>query len=460
MTIKTRRLIYITFMLIFLIAAPILILYAAGYRYNFKKTKFQKTGAIFAETEPKGADIFIENEKKLAKTANQIGKLLPGEYSVRLEKDGYFPWQKKLTVEPEKVVFIKKLILLKNSQVPALLLEKPILASLNSPDNQNSMAVILNNGQQELWLTALTRQQNLALALEYQTDKTFELVNWSPSSKKILIKIINKKQIDYLIINVEKPEEITTLSEFTSLTWPLKDLIRIKWDLDNDNYLYGQKGTDIYKINLASRQSELQTIKTAGDFLLIGDSFFYWGTEAGYLLKNSLANPLADIKPIVKLPPAKNYNFLESLPNFIMAVDADSQNLFAINPNKEETIFSGRAKNIHWSADKQQLLYYNDWEMWIYYLADNSKELIARYGNEIEEVVWYPLGGYLFFNQKTGENQNELIAIELDSRDYRQTFTLAKAEKIDGLATDSAGANVFFSAKIGNQEGLYGLEVH
>ncbi len=462
MTIKTRRLIYSVFMLIFLIAAPILILYAAGYRYSFKKNKFQKTGAIFAETEPKGAAIFIEDEKYQDKTTAQINNLLSGEYLIRLEKDDYYPWQKKLNIEPEKVTFIKKLVLFKKNTLPIIMLEKPALASLPSPDSQNLISVIFANNQQELWLTALARQESSALPLAYQAEKKFELIDWSPNNKKILIREITKQKTDYLVVNAEKPEEIMALSKFSSLTLPLKDLQRIKWDLNNDNYLYIQKGAEIYQINLATQTTELQKIKTPGDFLLVDGSFYYLQEKESttYLIKNSLTNPAVESEPIIKLPSSKNYVFLASLPNFIILSDTGNQNLFAIDPAKEEIILNTRAKNIRWSADKSQLLYYNDWEMWVYYLGDSSKELIARYGNEIKEAIWYPLPGWLIFSQKIAEDKNVLTAIELDSRDYRQTIQLVEVERIDNLVIDSEGKNIFFTAKIGNQEGLYGLNIH
>ncbi len=99
-------------------------------------------------------------------------------------------------------------------------------------------------------------------------------------------------------------------------------------------------------------------------------------------------------------------------------------------------------------------------EIWIYYLTDQSKELITRYSQTIEEVIWYPLPGYLIFTQKTGPDKDTLTIIELDSRDYRQTIKLLETEAINNLAIEPKGENIFFIAKIGDQEGLYSLNIH
>jgi len=58
-----RRAIYITFILGFLITAPILVLYTAGYRYNFKKSTVQKVGSISVKPSPSEADIYLDDKR-------------------------------------------------------------------------------------------------------------------------------------------------------------------------------------------------------------------------------------------------------------------------------------------------------------------------------------------------------------------------------------------------------------
>ena len=53
MNLKHRRILYISFILIFIILVPITIFYAAGYRYNFKQNKIEKTGILYIDSKPK-----------------------------------------------------------------------------------------------------------------------------------------------------------------------------------------------------------------------------------------------------------------------------------------------------------------------------------------------------------------------------------------------------------------------
>ena len=112
MTLKTRRLLYISFILAFLIITSSLILYATGYRIkltwpiDFNQT-FQKTGMFIFDTEPHGAKIYLNKkpqelffkkiftrEESFIKTPTKIKNLLPGEYDITLELEGYWPWRK------------------------------------------------------------------------------------------------------------------------------------------------------------------------------------------------------------------------------------------------------------------------------------------------------------------------------------------------------------------------------
>jgi len=62
MSLTFRRLFYLAAIIIFLIIAPILILYTTGYRYDFHTHKIILTGSFFIETIPQDTDIYLNNE--------------------------------------------------------------------------------------------------------------------------------------------------------------------------------------------------------------------------------------------------------------------------------------------------------------------------------------------------------------------------------------------------------------
>lgn len=84
-----------------LIATVAMINFAKGYRPDLKNGHLKPTGLLLANSIPKGAQVFINDELKTA--TDDTMNLAPGEYDIRIEKAGYHPWQKKLLIQAELV---------------------------------------------------------------------------------------------------------------------------------------------------------------------------------------------------------------------------------------------------------------------------------------------------------------------------------------------------------------------
>ncbi len=75
--------------------------YARGYRLNFKTFKFQPNGILVIKSEPDGASVIVNNELKTA--TNATLSLSPGTYDIKVSKDGFFSWSKRMVIEKEIV---------------------------------------------------------------------------------------------------------------------------------------------------------------------------------------------------------------------------------------------------------------------------------------------------------------------------------------------------------------------
>ena len=116
MTLIYRRITYSIFIIIFLIAAPTVILYTQGYRFNFEKGRIQKTGILVISSVPRRADIFLNGKKIENKTTPaRLENILPADYEIKLAKNGYHDWNKRLTVLENSSTFAEKILLWKNS---------------------------------------------------------------------------------------------------------------------------------------------------------------------------------------------------------------------------------------------------------------------------------------------------------------------------------------------------------
>lgn len=107
----SRQLVFAVITVLFLVlATTAVILYGRGYRPDFDggKLNISGTGLLVATSKPDGASVFINGNLTTA-TDNTIN-LAPGEYTVRIFKDGYFPWEKNLVVQKEVVTKAEALL--------------------------------------------------------------------------------------------------------------------------------------------------------------------------------------------------------------------------------------------------------------------------------------------------------------------------------------------------------------
>lgn len=86
-----------------LLATTLVIFYGKGYRFGLGdgRPDFFGTGLLVVTSEPNGAQVFVDGHLTTA-TDNTLN-LTPGDYTIKIFKDGYFPWEKKLKVRKEVV---------------------------------------------------------------------------------------------------------------------------------------------------------------------------------------------------------------------------------------------------------------------------------------------------------------------------------------------------------------------
>lgn len=86
------------------IAAYAFILYGRGYRINISGEGNQfltGTGLLVLTSTPNGAKVYLDDN--LITATDDTINLAPRDYKVRIEKDGYYPWSKTVTLKTEAV---------------------------------------------------------------------------------------------------------------------------------------------------------------------------------------------------------------------------------------------------------------------------------------------------------------------------------------------------------------------
>lgn len=159
MTYKTRISILIGFVVLFLITAPIVVLYTAGYRWNTKKNRPEKVGIIYVRSRPSNADIYLDGKLRKEKTSARLRNLLPDTYTLTVSKTGFTSWSKKLPVGSALTTFAEGVVLWKNAKpeevdaTPADTLNSTELAQLkrNDPLSASAESTEFRSDGFEIW---------------------------------------------------------------------------------------------------------------------------------------------------------------------------------------------------------------------------------------------------------------------------------------------------------------------
>ena len=115
MTKKTRTILFIFCIFLFFLAAPTIVLYSEGYRYDFEKNKVVQIGAFYFKVLPRSAEVYLNGNLKTTTSMFTgtvlIENLIPKTYQVEIRKQGYHTWSKTLEVREKQVTEAKNIIL-------------------------------------------------------------------------------------------------------------------------------------------------------------------------------------------------------------------------------------------------------------------------------------------------------------------------------------------------------------
>jgi hypothetical protein len=234
---STLRVIIPILSLIFIITGTyIAIKIAKGYRPT-KQGTITGTGLLAANSFPPGAEVYL-NEKLTTATDDTIN-LEPSGYDITIKKEGYIPWQKKLTVKKELVTQTNATLF---RSVPGL---TPLTLSgatnVNpSPDGQKiayAVSDAINPAKNGLYVLDLTNGMPFASPKEPKLiAKNYNALNfsnatllWSPGSTQILAHFgASPRTVSNYLLSSDNTNDLSTLPD-VSIRLPI---ILAQWEED------------------------------------------------------------------------------------------------------------------------------------------------------------------------------------------------------------------------------------
>lgn len=210
-----------------------------------RTNRIEGTGILSANSTPEGAMVYIDN-KPYSATNTSIGSLKPGEYTVKIQKQGYSSWQKEISIKKELITEVEALLTRIYPELKPLTFtgaQKPLL----SPDKQKIVFSASINGDTSLWLLEIVeRPFNIAsnarqiLTNTEDTMYTEATLTWSPDSKELLLTL---DQISLLLNTITKSTQEVENPQETKQKWQ-KEI-----DIEENKLLQNLSSDLVKKIN-------------------------------------------------------------------------------------------------------------------------------------------------------------------------------------------------------------------
>lgn len=442
MKYKIRKWLYRSFILIFILLTSSISIYATGYQLNWRgQFRFNhllvKTGTLAIDSLPTGANIYInehlETNFSLQKFKNnnlstpaKIKNLSPGEYNIRLEKDGYWPWEKKLNILAEQTTYAENINLFKKDSLLNIF-ECTCQEISLSP---NRRYLLLKQGKK---IIDLKNNQELVLNLNGAIDQE----QWLNKSNWILI--------NSLLINLDD----NSIIDYQKIIGP--EISQLYYDESNNRLYYEYKNS----LNYFDPKNNTSQSLLNGEYYL---SYVIKNNTLFYLTENNKKTILKSFDlnsheiTATELVYSPKYKFLNDSVQWLSIYDQKNQSLYLLDTVTlkpvRETIKNYRG-GVWLQNDK--LLYYTDFEIYLFDLKQNNKILINRIGEQITDLVWQAKNNYIIYATKTKLNTLDFATSNI--------VNLLNAENISSIFLDLKNNTLYFTAKISDKSGMYKMIV-
>jgi hypothetical protein len=405
MSKKARYSLILIGFLIFLIATPLIVLYVRGITYDFTTKSFVKTGILTIRSNPSSVNVYLNN-RLIRRSEGDINFLTPGQYQITLEKTGYQSWQKRLLISAGDVTWASP-----GSGDIYLYLLHPAAATvatgvLDFYADDSRLVYLLQNNE-----IAVSPASNPKSIQKYTLPESVSSIAQSSGNGSFLLESSAASSSPSIVAFN------SSSGDSYDLTGMFSDLPEIQFE--NSGELLALDGGTLYQISLSDK------IKTA---LLENIKTFYYQSGTLYYIQQQ-QDSLSLYSG--QSPFEQNQLLLSGIPEFIqlnLQVTFEKQvflladgNLYLAGTDMQEL-----ANNVEdWNFDQQNSIIsvLHSGELDYYDSFNQSLNFVTRSDNKITYPVIRTGVGDAFFL-----NDNQLIAIELDSRDSQNQFVLYQGQ--------------------------------
>ncbi len=337
----TRNILFFFFAAVFLVSAPLLVLYTAGYRISLNNYRVIETGAIAVSTNPHGASITVDTKVEPNKSPTVIQNVLPQTLPIRLTKNGYIPWEESIQVSGGQTTYVN--------------------------------ATLYADAQPEMLATfpkhALTVQSPNARYLIVLTDTG------------------GQTQVSLYDVIVKEQKNLTTLPGAAAG-------YAVAFSSDTNIFAVTQKGIPVVGFTYNGGNVNRDSLST----ILTGSSGVMLTNNGNNVEVRSSKNG----DTLLALLPEGTYDVLTADEDFVILRDAKKMITVVSLSGSDVVTLDVPGELWDWLPDAHMLTWSDGIEINVYDAQTKARTFLTRQSELIQNLMWHPEGGAVIFSTASG----------------------------------------------------------
>lgn len=329
---------------------------------------------------------------------------------MRLEKEGYLPWETVLAFESREALVIGSIVLFLDIAPTLQQSLDATLTSIHEETNRFAYAT-QESSWLEIWMVnAGSTETKLLMRLPYSATSAYSL-SWSKNGTYLaLIETHGSRQDIY----------VTRVSDGTAIVLPeeIRDVEEVWWDLGVEARLYARTGTNLTQIDVGSLSQEILPF-TAKRISSFGNKLVTL-SESGN--RAVLSYQEEETASIITYLPLGDYEFVWAPQDLIALWDTRHHRLILLDPqNREQPILINEEAALwKWNSSRDVLLYSSGYDVKRYVRSAHETQTITRLSTPIDQLDWHPKGSSVIY-----QTNGETVALNLDGATILSQTVLA-----------------------------------
>ncbi len=390
---------------VFFVLAPLLILYVSGTALNINSRDTDSTGILDVKSEPSGSTVYVD-DKKEGDTPTTVRFLKQGEYLVKIVRDGYYDWSKRLPIEAGQVNFaqsgVDQVQLIKRSQPQTLI-----------PEGVSSFVLVGN----DIWFT---RGNSIVHAPINEPTKQITIpLGFEPKSAHLL------RDENHLFLSGDTIHAIVDIPKETA--WQIDFSFDPSEAVVIDNIIIVNIGTTLQTYNLLTTEKNILRNDILG-FTMLSDTAYM--ADSSGTISTSIwdGSNFKDTQPLVteqSIPNGKTQLMITDTKELFLK--NNSKTLFRVNQKLEP--IANQVETVTLDNQTNELTIHTFSELLFYNFLSNKPQLLTRSSQPVNSLLIRSNIGYGFVASQSG-----LEIIEIDNRDSQNRYKILEGSPVWQIA--------------------------